>query len=242
VNPRDKIILALDVDTEREAMSLVDELSDLIGIFKIGMQLFYSAGPDIVRKIAGAGHRVFVDLKFHDIPNTVQVATRAITRLGAHMLNVHVAGGPEMMRQAIKGACEEGSKSGKQPPLLLGVTVLTSISEEQLQKELKISLSMEQLVREWALMAKECGLAGVVASPREIAAVREACGPEFLIVTPGVRPAWAEKDDQQRITTPSQAVRMGADYIVVGRPILKETNRRDATKRVIEELEGQHDE
>lgn len=237
MKPHERIILALDVDSERDALSLVDELSHLVGVFKIGMQLFYSAGPDIVKRIAGAGHRVFLDLKFHDIPNTVRVATRAVTNLGVYMLNVHIAGGREMMKQAAEAASEEGKRLGKPVPFVLGVTVLTSISEEQLRQELRIPIKMEQLVREWALMAKECGLTGVVASPQEIAAVREACGPKFVIVTPGVRPAWSEKDDQQRIATPARAVQMGADYIVIGRPILKAKNRKDAAMRIIEELE-----
>ncbi len=237
MKPHERIILALDVDSERDALSLVDELSHLVGVFKIGMQLFYSAGPDIVKRIAGAGHRVFLDLKFHDIPNTVRAATRAVTNLGVYMLNVHIAGGREMMKQAAEAASEEGKRLGKAAPFVLGVTVLTSISEEQLCQELKIPIKMEQLVRQWALMAKECGLTGVVASPQEIAAVREACGPKFVIVTPGVRPAWSEKDDQQRIATPARAVQMGADYIVIGRPILKAKNRKDAAMRIIEELE-----
>ncbi|HHV77019.1 MAG TPA: orotidine-5'-phosphate decarboxylase [Syntrophothermus lipocalidus] len=238
MKPPERLIVALDVDTEEEALSLVDELRDVVGVFKIGMQLFDSAGPDIVRKITRAGGRVFVDLKFHDIPNTVSAAARIITRLGAYMFNVHVAGGREMMRQTAKATLEEAGCLGISPPRVLGVTVLTSISEQQLREDLKIQLGMEELVVEWALMARECGLSGVVASPHEIAAIREACGPGFLIVTPGIRPVWADKDDQQRITTPAQAIQLGADYIVIGRPILRGKNRREAAMRIIEELEA----
>jgi orotidine-5'-phosphate decarboxylase len=234
---KDRIILALDVDTEKEALALVETLYDRVGAFKVGMQLFNSVGPGIVQKINQLGGRVFVDLKFHDIPNTAAAAGRVMTRLDAFMYNVHIAGGREMMTAVVKNTAEEASRLGVNPPAVLGVTVLTSISSTQLREEMKVDKRVEELVVEWAVMAQECGLFGVVASPQETALIREACGPDFLIVTPGIRPAWAAAGDQKRITTPREALDQGADYMVIGRPIRQAADPREAAARIIEELE-----
>ncbi len=234
---KDRIILALDVDTEKEALALVETLYDRVGAFKVGMQLFNSVGPGIVQKINQLGGRVFVDLKFHDIPNTAAAAGRVMTRLDAFMYNVHIAGGREMMTAVVKNTAEEASRLGVNPPAVLGVTVLTSISSTQLREEMKVDKRVEELVVEWAVMAQECGLSGVVASPQETALIREACGPDFLIVTPGIRPAWSAAGDQKRITTPREALDQGADYMVIGRPIRQAADPREAAARIIEELE-----
>jgi len=235
---RDRIILALDVDSKEKALSLVQELAGHVGAFKVGMQLYNSVGPEIVREINNLGGRVFVDLKFHDIPNTVVAAGRVMVRLGCHMFNVHAAGGKEMMQSLVNEVQAESERLSKPEPITLAVTVLTSINQEQLANEMFVkNMQVKDLVVKWALMAKECGISGVVCSPREITAIREACGSDFKIVTPGIRPDWSAANDQKRITTPRQALDMGADYMVIGRPIVKADNPVDAAQRIIDELE-----
>ncbi len=236
---KDRIVLALDVDTTEEALALVKQLTDYVGVFKIGMQLFNSAGPDIVHRVHELGGRVFVDLKLHDIPNTVGSAGKVLTRLNSYMFNVHAAGGREMMRQAAEDSKGEALKLGIEAPLILAVTVLTSISGKELAEEMFVSdMKVEELVVKWALMAKESGLGGVVCSPQEIVPIRQACGPDFKIVTPGIRPLWSAANDQKRITTPRQALDQGADYMVIGRPIVKAANPCEAAQRIIDELEA----
>jgi len=238
LSAREKIVLALDVNTQQEALALVKGLSDYVGVFKVGMQLFSSAGPDIVKCINDMGGRVFVDLKFHDIPNTVAAAGRVMTRMNCYMFNVHAAGGREMMRKVTAEVREEADRLGVEAPLVLAVTVLTSISQSELEKEMFISgIDLKDLVVKWALIARESGISGVVCSPHEIAAIRKACGPDFKIVTPGIRPAWAQENDQKRITTPRQALEMGADFIVIGRPITGADNPRQAAEKIVKELE-----
>lgn len=236
---KDRIIVALDVDSQAEALKLALELHDMVGAFKIGMQLFNSEGPSIVQDINKLGGRVFVDLKLHDIPNTVSQAARVLTRMNAFMFNVHAAGGRQMMSEMARETRDEASRMGIAVPKMLAVTVLTSISESQLKEELMIeNLALKELVQRWAAMARESGLDGVVCSPQEITAVREACGQDFLIVTPGIRPRWSEKNDQVRVTTPREALEMGADYMVIGRPICRAESPRQAAQKIIEELEG----
>ncbi len=237
--PKDRIILALDVDTQAEAVQIVKQLGCVLGTFKVGMQLYNTCGPDIVHRINDLGGKVFIDLKFHDIPNTVAAASRVMTRLGCAMFNLHAAGGKEMMKAAALQAEQEAVRLGGQAPLILAVTVLTSISQAELETEMLIKdLPLADVVKTWATMARECGMNGVVCSPQEITIIRKACGPEFKIVTPGVRPAWSEAGDQKRITTPRQALDLGADYMVIGRPILKAEDRLAAASRIIEELEA----
>ncbi len=235
---QERIILALDVDSREQALALVKNLAPHVGAFKVGMQLFNSCGPKIVEEINQLGGRVFLDLKFHDIPNTVAAAGRVITRLNCFMFNVHAAGGREMMRQVVEEVEDEAKKLAVAAPLSLAVTVLTSISQEELEEEIGVKgTKLKDLVVKWAVMAKECGISGVVSSPQEVEAIRAACGPEFKIVTPGIRPAWSEKNDQKRITTPSQALQMGADFMVIGRPITQAENPVEAALRIISELE-----
>jgi orotidine-5'-phosphate decarboxylase len=236
---KDRIVLALDVDTTEEALALVKQLTDYVGVFKIGMQLFNSAGPKIVEQVHQLGGRVFVDLKLHDIPNTVGSAGKVLTRLNSYMFNVHAAGGREMMRQVAQDSKAEAVKVGIEAPLILAVTVLTSISGKELSEEMFVSdMKVEDLVVKWALMAQESGLGGVVCSPQEIVPIRQACGPDFKIVTPGIRPLWSAANDQKRITTPRQALDQGADYMVIGRPIVKAANPREAAQMIIDELEA----
>ena len=236
---KNKIILALDVSAESDAIELVKDLKDHVGAFKVGMELFNSTGPRIFESLrdAGAG-KVFYDSKFHDIPNTVAGAAKAAVRMGVWMFNVHAPGGSAMMRAAADAAADEADRLGVERPLILGVTVLTSISEEVLHHELSVPILLDNQVTHLATLAQASGLDGVVASPHEIAQVKSVCGPEFLVVTPGVRPAWAAANDQARIMTPSAAVQAGADYLVIGRAITGASDRVSAAQRIIEELEA----
>ncbi|HWQ73680.1 MAG TPA: orotidine-5'-phosphate decarboxylase [Syntrophomonas sp.] len=239
MNPKDRIILALDVDTHEEALMLVKDLAPYVGAFKIGMQLYNSIGPAIVQEVNQLGGRVFVDLKLHDIPNTVSSAGKVLARLQCYMFNLHAAGGREMMKTTVDEVKAETAALGIATPLMLAVTVLTSISDQQLKEEMFVAgMNVRELAVKWAQMAKESGLDGVVCSPREITAIREACGSDFKIVTPGIRPRWSEVNDQKRITTPRDALELGADYMVIGRPITRADNPRAAAMRIIEELEG----
>ncbi|HOV78487.1 MAG TPA: orotidine-5'-phosphate decarboxylase [Bacillota bacterium] len=215
---KNPLIIALDVDSGEEATSLAGGLKSAAGGFKVGLQLFSSAGPDIVGRI-GEIAPVFLDLKLHDIPNTVYRTVRVLARLGASILNVHAAGGAAMMRAAAEAARDEAEKTGMSRPLVVAVTVLTSIGQDSFNNEVGFAGPVQDRVKAWALLAREAGLDGVVASPREIAAVKEVCGTDFVVITPGVRPAGAAAGDQQRTLAPGEAVRAGADYIVVGRPI-----------------------
>jgi orotidine-5'-phosphate decarboxylase len=236
---KDRIILALDVDSAEEALRLAELLKDDLGAFKIGMQLFNAVGPDILRQFTQLGAGVFVDLKFHDIPNTVAAAARVMTRLGAFMFNLHAAGGREMMRSARAAADSEAEKLGCPPPLLVAVTVLTSVNQQQLETDMGITgKKVEDVVTDWAQMAQECGMDGVVCSPWEITAVRRACGADFLLVTPGIRPDWSAAGDQKRVTTPRQALLLGCDYMVIGRPVTGAKDPSAAAAAIIRELEA----
>lgn len=236
---KERIVLALDVDTPKEALELVKKLTGFVGVFKIGMQLYNSVGPGIVHQVHDMGGRVFVDLKLHDIPNTVGAAGKVLTRLNSYMFNVHAAGGRAMMSQAAEDSKKEAQRLGISEPLILAVTVLTSISAKELAEEMYVTgMSVEDLVVKWALMAQASGLGGVVCSPQEIAPIRKACGPDFKIVTPGIRPLWSAANDQKRITTPRQALDLGADYMVIGRPITQADDPCAAAQKIIEELEA----
>ncbi|MBF7082273.1 orotidine-5'-phosphate decarboxylase [Desulfallas sp. Bu1-1] len=234
--PRDKLIVALDVDTRDGALALVRELAGQVGFFKVGMELFYGAGSGIVREIIDAGAKVFLDLKLHDIPNTVGRAARVLVRSGASIINVHAAGGSAMMRAARESACEEAGRLGLPMPLVVAVTVLTSIDREAFNRELGFPGEVEDRVKAWALLARESGLDGVVCSPREIGLVRNVCGPDFKIITPGIRPAGAQLGDQRRVMTPGEAVRAGASHIVVGRPVTGAPDRAAAASAVLAEI------
>ena len=209
------VIIALDFPSAADVYRFLDQFQADKPFVKVGMELFYAEGPQIVREIKKHGHRIFLDLKLHDIPNTVQRAMKSLSALGADMVNLHASGTVPMMKAALEGLTRpDGTR-----PLLIAVTQLTSTSETQLKDELLIGATMQETVIRYAQNAKEAGLDGVVCSPLEAAQVKAACGQEFLTVTPGVRFAGGSADDQQRITTPAQARRNGSDFIVVGRPI-----------------------
>jgi orotidine-5'-phosphate decarboxylase len=233
----DRIIVALDVPTFDEARHLLDRLGDMPVAFKVGSQLFTSVGPVIIREIKGRGKTLFLDLKFHDIPNTVARAAEAAVELGVDIFNVHIAGGMEMMRDAAEATKSRAAELGMKKPIILGVTVLTSIDESMFRHVLNTNVSLQDQIVHMAKLARSAGLDGVVASPQEIELIRNACGSDFVILTPGVRPEWASKDDQKRTMTPSQAVAVGADYVVIGRPIRQSLDPADALKRVFQELE-----
>lgn len=233
---RDRIALALDVDNDHDALAIVAELKDSVGVFKVGHQLFTAYGPDIVRRIIGMGGRVFLDLKYHDIPNTVAKASAEAVKLGVSIFNVHSLGGIDMMKAAAESAKETAEKYNLPAPMVLAVTILTSMDEKSMRKELKITRSLQREVAHLARLAQRAGMHGVVASPQEIKMLRRAVRGAFVILTPGVRPAWADKDDQKRVMTPREAVKAGADYIVVGRPVLKAMDRKAAVEKILEEI------
>jgi orotidine-5'-phosphate decarboxylase len=235
---REKLIIALDVESAVEARRVFDQLRGQAGMFKIGPRLFTTAGPTVVREIIEEGGRIFLDLKFHDIPDVVAAACAGAARLGVSLLTVHAAGGGEMLRRAAEACAESASREGTRKPDIVGVTVLTSSDEATLAETgVQVSSTVEQVTR-LARLAAGCGADGVVASPREIAPVREAVRREgFIIVTPGVRPRGTGHDDQKRVMTPGEAVRAGADYLVVGRAILRAPDPSRAAQAIIEEME-----
>lgn len=234
---KDKIILPLDVDTADKAASLVELLKDDVGVFKVGLELVNSAGTTIFDRIKEAGaKKIFYDCKFHDIPNTVAGASRAAVRMGVWLINVHCTGGLAMMKAAKDAALETAAKLGIEAPKVAGVTVLTSIDQNALNNELKVQGAVSDYVVSLAKLAKEAGLDGVVASPHEIELIRAACGPDFLIITPGVRPAGADIGDQKRVMTPKEAIDKGADYLVIGRPITKAEDPRAAARAIAAEI------
>ena len=234
----DQLLIALDVDSGRRALELAASLRDVAGGFKIGKRLFTSEGPAIVRALVERGSRVFLDLKFHDIPNTVAAAAMEATKLGVWMLNVHASGGSRMMRAAADAAREAAAARGAEAPLVIGVTVLTSMNDQALQETGVNAPVIDQVVR-LAALAQASGLDGVVASPQETALIRSQCGPRFAIVTPGVRggAAAAGRDDQERTMGPAEAIAAGASYLVVGRPIIAAEDPRSAAERIAREVE-----
>ena len=235
---RDKIIVALDVAGAGVALRLAEELHGHVGMFKVGFEVFTGEGPMLPRHLLAAGERVFLDLKFHDIPNTVRAAAQQAAAMGVSLVNVHASGGRKMMEAALEGV-RAAAKSPEQAPStkVLAVTVLTSLAAQDLA-EVGLQGSPEEVVVRLARLAQAAGLDGVVASPQEIAAIRAACGPNFLIVTPGIRPAAAANDDQARIATPASALRAGADYLVIGRPITRDPNPAAAADAIAAEMDA----
>jgi orotidine-5'-phosphate decarboxylase len=235
VSPKNRLILALDVNDHEHALELVDRFSGHFEIFKVGLELFTSAGPKIVHGIHQKGKKVFLDLKFHDIPSTVTKAAIAAARLGVYMLNIHASGGLEMMRMCREKVLEFCLRENLDRPKILGVTVLTSLSPEMLRNEQGIQHSLRTHVRHLAALALKAGLDGVVASAMEVELIRNHCGTGFLIVTPGIRPSWTPCDDQKRTMTPKQAMRAGADYLVLGRSILQQPDPLKAAEQIAHE-------
>lgn len=232
----DRVIVALDRSDLRSAKRLVNELKDSIKIFKIGTELFTSCGPKAVEMVRQAGAQVFLDLKFHDIPNTVAQSVRAATKLGVFMLNVHVSGGLQMMQEACVAVADEARKRSVKAPKLVGVTVLTSLSQKEAEQEIGFTRPVEDIVVGYAELAAKAGLDGVVASAKEVKKLKAKLGPQFLIVTPGIRPLGAELGDQQRVVTPHEAFKLGSDYIVIGRPITEATDPQQAVRQIFDEL------
>ena len=235
MKPKDRLIIALDVDKEEKAVKLARTLSSEVKLFKIGLELFSSCGPAVVNKIKGMGCEIFLDLKFHDIPNTVAKAARVATKLGVYMFNVHALGGYDMMKAASKAVRDEAKTLKIERPKVLAVTILTNMDQNGL-KNIGIDDNIEAEVLRLAMLAKEAGLDGVVASPREAGSIRKKLGKDFLIVTPGVRPAAADFQDQKRVATPKEAIDMGADYIVVGRPITEAEDPAEAARKILQEI------
>lgn len=233
--PKDRLVIALDVPDRYQALKLVEKLSGLVGMFKIGSQLFTAEGPDLVRDIVRAGERVFLDLKFHDIPNTVAGAVEAAAKLGVSIINVHTLGGTEMMRAAAHAVGDRGLLWITRPAVL-GVTVLTSMDKSDLA-DVGISSDLRSEVVRLATLARDSGLDGIVASPQEIRLIRECITAEhFIILTPGIRPAWSAKGDQKRVATPADAIRDGADFLVIGRTVTDSNDPRATAERILEEI------
>ena len=232
-----KLLIALDVNDRASALSLVDDLKDVVGGFKVGSQLFLSEGPEIIETLTAQGVRIFLDLKFHDIPNTVANAVSAAVKMGIWMLTVHTMGGTDMLRAAAKAAADNIKTTGHTKPIIVGVTVLTSHNTENLP-ELGITRPLANQVTSLALMAKEAGLDGVVCSPLEAASLREQCGQDFVLVTPGIRSqhSTTKSADQRRTLGPSEALRAGSNYLVVGRPVIAAQNPHAAAKEIISQF------
>jgi orotidine-5'-phosphate decarboxylase len=229
----DQLLVALDVEDARRALALADILDDVVGGFKIGHRLYTAEGPSIVRALVERGRRVFLDLKYHDIPNTVATAVAEATSLGVWMVNVHASGGTRMMRAAAEAARETAARRNAAVPLVIGVTVLTSLGTEELAETGIQTPVIDQVLR-LASLAQRAGLDGVVASPRETALIRKSCGESFTIVTPGIRggASASARDDQERTMAPAEAVQAGASYLVVGRPIIAAEDPRTAAERI----------
>ena len=235
MTPKDRLIVALDVDTKEKAIGLVERLKAEVKTFKIGSELFTSCGPDIVTAVKKRGCGIFLDLKFHDIPNTAAKSAASAVRLGVSMLNVHALGGYDMMKISAESAAMEAKTLKITKPKIIAVTVLTSMDENSLKK-IGINDNMEKQVLKLAKLARDASLDGVVASPSEVKLIRRELGEEFIIVTPGVRPEWAAANEQKRVATPREAVFSGATYIVVGRPIVEASDPLAAAKRILEEM------
>ena len=234
---KERLIVALDVDTKEEVEFLVNELKDDIGMFKVGLQLYTSMGNEIISYIKSRGGKIFLDLKLHDIPNTVSETVRVLTKQGVDMMNVHSQGGFEMMRLAKETSLKTAAELGIEAPQLIAVTILTSLGDEEVEK-IGYNKSSKEMVEHLGRLTKEAGLDGVVCSPLEAGIIKDACGDKFITVTPGVRPLGEDVGDQKRITTPKKAIEGGSTYIVVGRPITKAENVKVAAKKIVAEMEN----
>ena len=234
-HPKDKIIFALDVDHFADAQKWVNLLKDHVGVFKVGKQLFTHAGPKVVDMIRQKGQKVFLDLKYHDIPNTVAKAGEEATKLNVTMFNLHALGGIEMMKKTVEASRAMAKSLGVPKPIILAVTILTSMDENAL-REVGIQGSLLEEVGRLASLASKAGIDGVVASPQETGMIRERCGEKFLIVTPGIRAPSDKKDDQKRTLTPKEAISAGANYLVIGLPIKEAKDPLEAVQKIIEDI------
>lgn len=233
----ERLIVALDFHTMDDVKNLVEQLGDSVKFYKVGMELFYSVGAGVVEWLKSQDKKIFLDLKLHDIPNTVAGGLCSLMNLGANILNVHAAGGFTMMKTAADSLHAEATRRGVECPKLIAITVLTSIGDAE-WADLGFTLKTANQVVRFAKLAQKAGLDGVVASPQEAKLIRDACGENFLIVTPGIRPAGANIDDQNRIATPAVALRNGATHLVIGRPIRAAQNPREAALKIIDEMRG----
>ncbi len=239
INPKikEKIVLALDVDTVRQAKELITELKDYVGVFKVGLQFYTANGGEVFEFMKDIGAKFFFDVKLLDIPNTVKKASENIVRSGASFYNLHALGGAEMMRQSVEGAQAAAAEIGAQMPVILAVTVLTSINDDVLNNQLKIPFNSLDYVATLAKLAKDSGMTGVVASVNEAKRIKEVCGNDFKVLCPGIRPEWSVKGDQKRPATPAYAIEQGADWLVIGRAVTAAENRLDAMKKIYDEIE-----
>lgn len=235
-NIKEKIVLALDVDTLEDAKNLIIELKDYVGVFKVGLQLYTQNGNEIIDFMTEQGLEFFLDVKLLDIPNTVAKASENIVKRGASFFNIHTLGGSEMMKQCVKSAKTTAQELGQKEPFILGVTVLTSISDEILNNELEINQKASDYVLKLAKLAKDSGLDGVVASTWEAKKIKEICGSNFKVLCPGIRPEWSLKNDQKRAATPKIAIEEGADYLVIGRAVTAAEDRIKAMEMIYEEI------
>jgi orotidine-5'-phosphate decarboxylase len=236
--PQERLIVALDYPQLAPAEQMVDLIGSQVGMVKVGLELFNSAGPAALSAMKNRGADVFYDCKLYDIPNTVAGAARAIGRLGVRMFNVHTLGGVRMMRAAVAAAQEGAEEAGQPAPLVIGVTIVTSLSDEEVQQELGLPKTAEQAAQELAQRAKEAGLHGVVCSKHEIQTIKHACGNDFITVVPGIRPQASAVGDQARVATPREAIAAGADYLVIGRPITAAADPVVAVASIIQEMAG----
>ena len=235
MNPIDRIIVPLDVPTEDTAIALLDQLPR-VSFWKVGLELFVACGPSILQELKQRDKRIFLDLKFHDIPNTVAGACRSAARYGVDLLTVHAAAGKSALTLAQQEAQRYAAECGQPVPKLLAITLLTSLDSRSLAFDLKVPIELPEYVLHMALLAKESGIPGVVCSPLEAAELRRVCGDEFTLVCPGVRPTWSEKGDQRRSLTPSEALSAGADYLVIGRPITTAPDPAAAFEQICNEI------
>ena len=231
----DRIIVPLDVPTEAQAIALVEQLPQ-VSFWKVGLELFVSTGPEIIRALKHRQKRVFLDLKFHDIPNTISGAIRQASAYGVDLITIHATAGRLALQAASMAAVEGSKKAGCPSPKLIAITLLTSLTSRDLAFDLKIPIELAEYALQMALLAQESGLNGAVCSPQEVSQLRSVCGDDFLLVCPGIRPTWAQANDQKRSMTPSDAIKVGADYLVIGRPITAAPDPVAAWEKVCEEL------
>ncbi len=238
IAPKDRIIVALDYPELTPALAMADLIGSRVGLLKVGLELFNSAGPPAIAALRERSVRIFYDSKFYDIPNTVAGAAAAAARMGVNMFNVHALGGVKMMLAAKEGARRGAEQVGSPLPLIIAVTIVTNLSDQEVQAELGIPTTARETAVRLALLAREAGLDGVVASVHEVSEIKRVCGKDFLVVTPGVRPAGTAAGDQTRIATPRQALESGSDYLVIGRPITQAEDPTRAVTMILEEMSG----